>query len=90
MKDLAKQQARAVVDVAERVRKLIADIRPAVQQKYGLTNELVNLAAYVGLASVAIECGKSIEGMEPMELSDVLAIIPTTPSDSGGILVDRI
>jgi hypothetical protein len=83
MKDIVKQQQRAGVDVADRVRKLLADIRPAVQQKYGLSDELVNVAAYVGLATVAIEYGKAIEGMAPMELSDVLAVIPTAANDSG-------
>jgi hypothetical protein len=77
MKDIAKQQQRAGVDVAERVRKLLADIRPGLAAKYGLPDELLNLANYVGVTTVAIECGKSIEGMAPMELSDVLAIIPT-------------
>jgi hypothetical protein len=90
MKDLARQQERAVVDLANRVRKVLAEAGPAVQQKYGLTNEQMKLANYIAVTTVAIECGKSIEGMAPMELSDVLAVMPTLASDSGGILGDRI
>ena len=57
MKDIAKQQERAGVDVANRVRKLLVEIRP-VQQKYGLTDELMNLVLYSGAALVAIEYAK--------------------------------
>jgi hypothetical protein len=56
------------------VRKLLAEIWPVVRQKYGLSDELLNLASYSGVAIVAVEYAKSIEGMEPFKLSDVLAV----------------
>jgi hypothetical protein len=58
MKADDKQIIRASEDIAERLRKLLADIRPAIQGKYQLSGQYLDVAITRGMGLVAIECAK--------------------------------
>jgi hypothetical protein len=58
MKSMDKQYERASNEVAERVRKLLKEIRPILQQKHQMSDALTDAAITKGVGVVVVECSK--------------------------------
>jgi len=58
MKTDQQRANRAADELADRVRKLVAELQPKLAAKHGLSQQLMEVASTKGVGTVAIELSK--------------------------------